>query len=448
MDKLPDGTPLNVAVYKAYRNAGLSHNQALAITAEVGRENSFQSSVLFASHTDPAGRLGGGTIRNVGMLSWNQGRDIQALNYLARAGVLNNGRMIPSQENLNAQAAFSVAEMRSPRYANRLRTFWSNPNASPEAFSKELGKNYVVWAYGQDTIRGKNGGRVPFNWQQHDARRRGYLNTLSQAFGGQRYAPSSQPQQPTFQDPTAGMDSFQLVAYLRKANKRLTDNQIFEVLANNQGIAGREVRGLLATGQLDPRDIAKTLGLKKTSFAPEVTTYFDNLKKPNPAKAAQPIRQPSPQKTFLSSAVDDFFTSQLKPTEEANTSKNQFSIAGAVGDYFAKGANQAPANLEGDSTSQDNKSFLGSAIDDFFTTSSQARAQPSQQPQVPQVQVQPQPPQAQQPTEQAMPTLQVPSLSTFVSAKQPTLESDLGTDTTTTNNNDYANNVIRFGLQA
>lgn len=449
MDKLPDGTPLNVAVYKAYRNAGLSHNQALAITAEVGRENSFQSSVLFASHTDPAGRLGGGTIRNVGMLSWNQGRDIQALNYLARAGVINNGRMIPSQENLNAQAAFSVAEMRSPRYANRLRTFWSNPNASPEAFAPEIGKNYIGWAYGQDTIRGKvPGTRVPFNWQKHDARRRSYLNQLSQAFGGQRYTPSTQQgyQQPTFQDPTAGMDSFQLVAYLRKANKRLTDNQIFEMLANNPGVAGREVRSLLATGQLDPRDIAKTLGLKKTSFAPEVTTYFDNLKKPNPSKAAQPIRQPSPQKTFLSSAVNDFFTSQSKPTEEANTSKNQFSIAGAVDDYFAKGSNQAPANLEGESTSQDNKSFLGSAIDDFFTTSSQARAQPSQQPQVPQVQVQPQP-QAQQPTEQAVPTLQAPSLSTFVSAKQPTIESDLVTGATN-NNNDYANNVMRFGLQA
>lgn len=60
--------------------------------------------------------------------------------------------------------------------------------------------------------------------------------------------------------------------------------------------------------------------------------------------------------------------------------------------------------------------------------------------------MQPQP-QAQQPTEQAVPTLQAPSLSTFVSAKQPTIESDLVTGATN-NNNDYANNVMRFGLQA
>lgn len=444
MDKLPDGTPLNVAVYKAYRNAGLSHNQALAITAEVGRENSFQSSVLFASHTDPAGRLGGGTIRNVGMLSWNQGRDIQALNYLARAGVINNGRMIPSQENLNAQAAFSVAEMRSPRYANRLRTFWSNPNASPEAFAPEIGKNYIGWAYGQDTIRGKvPGTRVPFNWQKHDARRRSYLNQLSQAFGGQRYTPSTQQgyQQPTFQDPTAGMDSFQLVAYLRKANKRLTDNQIFEMLANNPGVAGREVRSLLATGQLDPRDIAKTLGLKKTSFAPEVTTYFDNLKKPNPAKAAQPIRQPSK----FAQAFDSAFTANSQPQEAPKKSK----FESAIEDYFNNPSVATTQNATTETEAPPKRSSFADAFEQAFTqTLAQPTDKPTEKSQVPQVQAQPQIKPQPQPTQQATPTLQTPSLSTFVSAKQPTLESDLGTDTTTTNNNDYANNVIRFGLQA
>ena len=52
--KLNDGTPVNVGVYKAYRNAGLSHNQAMAITAEVGRENSFNPNTLFGTHPDPA----------------------------------------------------------------------------------------------------------------------------------------------------------------------------------------------------------------------------------------------------------------------------------------------------------------------------------------------------------------------------------------------------------
>ena len=184
--KLNDGTPINVGVYKAYRNAGLSHNQAMAITAEVGRENSFNPSVLFGTHTDPAASKNGGAIRNVGMLSWNQGRDTQVLNAMRNAGVLGQ----QSQANLNAQAAFSVREMLTG-YKGKLRNFLNNPNGSPEQFAQELGRNYIVWAYGQNTIRGKGGGRVPFNWQKHDARRRNYLSSLAGMLGDKSYAPQS-----------------------------------------------------------------------------------------------------------------------------------------------------------------------------------------------------------------------------------------------------------------
>lgn len=184
--KLLDGTPVNVGVYKAYRNAGLSHNQAMAITAEVGRENSFNPSILFGTHTDPAASKNGGAIRNVGMLSWNQGRDTQVLNAMRNAGVLGQ----QSQANLNAQAAFSVREMLTG-YKGKLRNFLNNPNGSPEQFAQELGRNYIVWAYGQNTIRGKGGGRVPFNWRAHDARRRNYLSSLAGMLGDKSYTPQS-----------------------------------------------------------------------------------------------------------------------------------------------------------------------------------------------------------------------------------------------------------------
>lgn len=431
----------SAALYNAWRSAGLSDNQARIMMAETGRENSWNLNTIFVGHPEPVDVKRGvaNPRRNFGLISWNGDRRNNLINFLSSRGLWQNGRAVQSQATLDAMAQFAVREIATnPLYAPTKRAFLQNPNVDYSTATRVLGNNYIKWRYNDPA------------YAEGHARRDGWYQKINNLVGAkpnlsnQRYPQQYRPQ-PTFQDPTAGMDSFQLVAYLRKANKRLTDNQIFEMLANNPGVAGREVRSLLSTGQLDPRDIAKTLGLKKTSFAPEVTTYFDSIKK-GASATTQPIRQPSPQKTFLSSAVDDFFTSQSKPTEEANTSKNQFSIAGAVDDYFAKGSNQAPANLEGDSTSQDNKSFLGSAIDDFFTTSSQARAQPSQQPQVPQVQVQPHP-QAQQPTEQAVPTLQAPSLSTFVSAKQPTIESDLVTGATN-NNNDYANNVMRFGLQA
>ena len=185
--KLSDGTPVNVGVYKAYRNAGLSHNQAMAITAEVGRENNFNPNTLFGTHPDPARDKNGNIIRNVGMLSWNQGRDIQALNAMRNAGVLGQ----QSQANLNAQAAFSVREMLTG-YKGKLRNFLNNQNGSPEQFAQELGRNYVVWAYGQNTIRGKvPGTRVPFNWQKHDARRRNYLSSLAGMLGDKSYTPQS-----------------------------------------------------------------------------------------------------------------------------------------------------------------------------------------------------------------------------------------------------------------
>lgn len=185
--KLLDGTPVNVGVYKAYRNAGLSHNQAMAITAEVGRENSFNPNTLFGTHPDPARDKNGNIIRNVGMLSWNQGRDAQVLNAMRNAGVLGQ----QSQANLNAQAAFSVREMLTG-YKGKLRNFLNNPNGSPEQFAQELGRNYVVWAYGQNTIRGKvPGTRVPFDWQKNDARRRNHLSSLAAMLGDKNYTPQS-----------------------------------------------------------------------------------------------------------------------------------------------------------------------------------------------------------------------------------------------------------------
>lgn len=193
--RLSDGTPLNVAVYKAYRNAGLSHNQALAITAEVGRENSFNASTLFGNHTDPARTKSGKRIRNLGMLSWNQGRDNMLEGYLKKNGVMRNGVMDKTQANLNAQAQFSVREMKSKRYAPKLKNFFNNPNGSPNSFARELGQNYVVWAYGQNDIKGSTPGtRVPFNWKRQDNARRSHLSAVSSMLGDKtNYA--SQPQQ-------------------------------------------------------------------------------------------------------------------------------------------------------------------------------------------------------------------------------------------------------------
>lgn len=291
--KLSDGTPLNVAVYKAYRNAGLSHSQAMAVTSEVGRENSFNASILFGNHTDPAANGGGRPIRNLGMLSWNQGRDTQLEQFLNQKGVMRGGQMAQNQANLNAQAQFSVGEMKSPRYASKLKNFWSNPNANPDAYAKELGKHYIAWAYGQDTIKAQGGGRKAFNWRANDNRRRGYLNTLGGMLGDKNNYSQGQPQQQA-PDPRLSMSAPQLLATLRKGKDKRTDLQILYELSNNNGVAGREIKQLMAQGE-NINDIASQLGLKVPSSQPQAEQQA--IEPPSfeqfAAENVQPVEAPS-----------------------------------------------------------------------------------------------------------------------------------------------------------
>lgn len=315
--KLSDGTPLNVAVYKAYRNAGLSHSQAMAVTSEVGRENSFNANILFGNHTDPAANSGGRPIRNLGMLSWNQGRDTQLERHLNQKGVMRGGRMAQTQANLNAQAQFSVSEMKSPRYASKLKNFWSNPNANPDAYAKELGKHYIAWAYGQDTIKAQGGGRKAFNWKANDNRRRGYLNTLGGMLGDKNNYSQGQPQQQA-PDPRLSMSAPQLLATLRKGKDKRSDLQILYELSNNNGVAGREIKQLMAQGE-NINDIASQLGLKVPNSQPQAAKeltpfpsfeeFTQNNAEPEPfpsfeeftansSEAQEPSQEPPPFPSF------------------------------------------------------------------------------------------------------------------------------------------------------
>ena len=158
----------------------MSHTQAIALAAEVGRENGYRKDILFGGHIDPAGK----GIQNSGMLSWNGNRRIALLNHLRNRGLLVGGGSIQqSQTAIDAQAAFAVAEMKGS-YRNKLTHFWNNPNAHPDAFAREVGKNYIVWAYGQNAIRDGNGGRKAFNWRNQDNVRRDYMNQIIAMSGG------------------------------------------------------------------------------------------------------------------------------------------------------------------------------------------------------------------------------------------------------------------------
>lgn len=157
-------------VLQSMLNAGFSESQALAMTAEVGRENNFSSKNLFGTHSDAANRK-----TNLGMFSW-QGdeRAGKLYKYLDSQGLIKDGKMIPGQATLDAQARFAKQEIETdPRYAPTKKMFASNPNADPETYAKTLGTNYVRWAYGQNKL--KSG--ASFDWLSHDRRRSGHLGT-------------------------------------------------------------------------------------------------------------------------------------------------------------------------------------------------------------------------------------------------------------------------------
>ncbi len=130
-------------VLSAFKNAGLSENQAKIITSEVGRESSFLPENLFGSHTDDKNSK-----TNVGMLSWQNGRELPLLRSLSKMGLMVDGKIKQTQDSLNLMARYAVNEMRTkPEYKQTKQTFLDNPDVDYKTASEVLGKNYIKWRY-------------------------------------------------------------------------------------------------------------------------------------------------------------------------------------------------------------------------------------------------------------------------------------------------------------
>ena len=130
-------------VLSAFKSAGLSDNQAKIITAEVGRESSFLPENLFGSHTDDKNSK-----TNVGMLSWQNGREVPLLRSLSKLGLMVDGKIKQTQESLNLMARYAVNEMRTkPEYKQTKAAFLDNPDVDYNTGSQVLGKNYIKWRY-------------------------------------------------------------------------------------------------------------------------------------------------------------------------------------------------------------------------------------------------------------------------------------------------------------
>lgn len=129
------------AVKQAFINAGFSENQANILTAEVGREGSFNPNLLFGSHTDPHNKK-----TNFGFLSWQGPRRDEAMAYLKSQGVYKNGRIEQSQAALDAMARFVAIEMKR-HYSKTTKPFLDNPNISYADGARIVGADYIGWRY-------------------------------------------------------------------------------------------------------------------------------------------------------------------------------------------------------------------------------------------------------------------------------------------------------------
>ena len=166
-----------VAVYKAFLDAGFSPKQAAALVAEVGRENGFNANTLFGNHRDPASG------HNIGFISWQGSRKAELINRAKRSGVLASARpflLNKTYASLKVMADYVMYEMKTSHNNKFVRQFLANKDISYDEAAPILGQHYIVWAYGQSTIKDPDrpGKRKAFNWKAHYNRAKSHYKSL------------------------------------------------------------------------------------------------------------------------------------------------------------------------------------------------------------------------------------------------------------------------------
>ena len=112
---------------------------------------------------------------------------------------------------------------------------------------------------------------------------------LGNASNGGNYQQQQAP------DPRLSMSAPQLLATLRKGKDKRSDLQILYELSNNNGVAGREIKQLMAQGE-NINDIASQLGLKVPSSQPQAAKELPPF--PSFEEFTQNNAEPEPFPTF------------------------------------------------------------------------------------------------------------------------------------------------------
>ncbi|MBF7690671.1 tape measure protein [Acinetobacter pollinis] len=135
-------------IYQAFLKAGLGKNQALAMAAQVGRENDFNDKYLFGSHTDANNKK-----TNVGMFSYQGDRATDLIRELRSKDLLNDdGTIKNNQSAIDAQAKFAIREITTNGSYKQTKNALTNESLSQSELSKIIGTNYVRWDYNGNKI--------------------------------------------------------------------------------------------------------------------------------------------------------------------------------------------------------------------------------------------------------------------------------------------------------
>lgn len=124
---------------------GFSHNAALAVIGEIGRETGFQNSAIFGTHSDQSN---GKT--NAGIVSWQGDRRTNLNSMLQQRGLVDqNGRMLVSPKTLEAQLDyFFDQDMKNDAkvmgYKYDLGQF-KDPNYTLQQGADYLGRKVIRW---------------------------------------------------------------------------------------------------------------------------------------------------------------------------------------------------------------------------------------------------------------------------------------------------------------
>lgn len=211
-------------VYKAWRSAGLSDNQARIITAEVGRENDYQSKYLFGGHSDPANNK-----YNLGMISWQKERGEALHDYLKKLGLIQNGKILKTQEALNAQAMFALKEMtENSRFDRTKKEFLSNPDVDYAKGTEVLGNNYIAWRYNDS------------KYASHHGRRDDHYNKLNAELGNDNTMKLLQAENKAIEEAQR--------AQIAIVNKYATDKEKVEIEHSNRVL---DIKSAYAEGSAD-----------------------------------------------------------------------------------------------------------------------------------------------------------------------------------------------------